>query len=238
MVEREGAPGAPARVLVEDLGGIIRRDVLLRRFEATLSGNAADAPVEIEAEAGEAAAGKPASLFLDLVHCGGGHHARLQFQGFGILTGEASELKGRLELEAAEAPDLWRLVALLTNLRPPARLPRTLPILIAGDVELTPAKLAFSDVRAQLGPNTLEVNGELASPPPSNSISTLRQASPRPPMPLPSTTCAGSWSCPGAVPRSRAGQVSGSGSCAGTTSRCNKCGPSCSLAPTVPFSTI
>ena len=161
MVEREGAPGAPARVLVEDLAGFVRRDALLRRFEATLTGSAADAPVDIEAEAGEAAAGKPASLFLDLVHGGGGHHARLQFQGFGILTGEASELKGRLELEAAEPPDLWRLVALLTNLRPPARLPRTAPILVAGDVELTPTKLAFSDVRAQLGPNTLEVNGEL-----------------------------------------------------------------------------
>lgn len=162
-LERAAARGGPGRALVENLNGLIRRDALLRRLGATLTGTAGDAPLEVRAEAGEAASGRPATLSLGVVHGGrGGHHARLQFQGFGTLAAGSSELKGRLELQAAEAGDLWALAHLLSPERPPDRLPRTAPILAAGDVELTPAALTLSSLGAQLGPNTVEISGRVA----------------------------------------------------------------------------
>ena len=154
-VEREPGGAGPARSLAEGIDGTLRRDSLLGRIAVSLTGTAADAPIELDAEVGDADPGTPTSLNLDLAHGAGGHRATLSFRGFGTLSADAG-LKGQVELEAAQPADLYRLASVLGPLPPSVRLPRAAPILLDGQLELAQGTLRLTEVTARLGPNTLD----------------------------------------------------------------------------------
>jgi hypothetical protein len=140
----------------------LRRDASLGRVAVSLAASAAGLPLGLEAEIGEPAADAASSSGSKLTGGQPGRSARLDFRGFGTLGAAAPGIKGEFEFDATDPAALQRLAALVRDVWPADQLPRTGPLRLEGQAELSDRTLRLSEVTCHLGSNTLGAGLELA----------------------------------------------------------------------------